>query len=179
MKQVFIAVFILFLFQVTFAQDFNYIGVKKCATCHKPAKIGNQFGIWSEGSHAKAFEVLKSEEAKKVATKMGIADPATDAKCLKCHVTGFAAPAANKEATLTQEEGVSCEACHGPGSGYKSMKVMKQLVAGEVEPASVGLIAGADNFKAQCVKCHNEESPTYKPFVYEESVKKIAHPMPK
>ena len=29
-----------------------------------------------------------------------------------------------------KEEGVTCEACHGPGSGYNSMKVMKQMIYG-------------------------------------------------
>jgi hypothetical protein len=29
-----------------------------------------------------------------------------------------------------------------------------------------------------CKTCHNEESPTYRPFNYEEKVKVIAHPDP-
>ena len=30
-----------------------------------------------------------------------------------------------------------------------------------------------------CKKCHNEESPSYKPFDYKKRVKEIAHPVPK
>ena len=30
------------------ADDYIYTGVKKCKTCHKPAKIGGQYGIWLE-----------------------------------------------------------------------------------------------------------------------------------
>jgi hypothetical protein len=30
-----------------------------------------------------------------------------------------------------------------------------------------------------CVKCHNTDSPFYKPFVFADMAKKIAHPKPK
>ena len=81
-----------------------------------------------------------------------------------------------KPLVLTLEEGVSCEACHGPGSAYKTNAVMKALYAGTQKGADVGLV---DPKKELCVKCHNPESPTYKPFKFEEAVKKIAHPVPK
>jgi len=74
------------------------------------------------------------------------------------------------------EEGVSCEACHGPGSQYKSLKVMKDIAAGTVKGADVGL---ATPDKTLCVKCHNTKSPTFKEFKFEEAAKKIAHPLPK
>ena len=76
---------------------------------------------------------------------------------------------------VTNEEGVSCEACHGPGSGYYKMSTMKKLYAGEIEDATVGL---AKPDEALCVKCHNEESPTYQPFDFATFSAKIAHPVP-
>ena len=79
-------------------------------------------------------------------------------------------------ATLTMEEGVSCESCHGPGSAYKKMKTMKGLAAGTIEPASVGLIADP---KKNCTKCHNSESPTFKEFNLEKQWAKIKHAVPK
>ena len=111
------------------------------------------------------------------AEKAGIkGDPQQAAECLVCHVTAYNAPAAQKEATLTMEEGVSCEACHGAGSEYKSMKVMKDITAGKAKRADFGLIAPDE---AVCKTCHNPKSPTYKEFKFEEAVKKIAHPLPK
>lgn len=158
------------------ASKFNYIGVAKCKMCHKGEKKGNIFEKWQERKHAKAYETLATEQSKEVAKKVGIkGDPQQAAECLVCHVTAYNAPAEQKEATLTMEEGVSCEACHGPGSEYKSMKVMKDITAGTVNGADFGLIAPDEEL---CVSCHNPKSPTYKEFKYEEAVKKIAHPMP-
>ncbi len=175
MKHLILAFLLLIMFQFTYAGDFKYVGVKKCKSCHKSKKIGDQTGIWLKSSHAGAFETLKNEDSKKIADKMGIKDATTDAKCLKCHVTAYEAPAEAKMATLTNEEGVSCEACHGPGSVYKKMSTMKGLAKGTVKAADVGLIT---DMEKECVKCHNPESPTYKKFVFAEKIKLIAHPVP-
>jgi len=157
------------------ASKFNYVGVKKCKMCHKGEKKGKIFEKWQEQGHAKAFATLATEESKAIAKKMGIKEEPQQAKeCLVCHVTAYKAAAAQKEA-LTMEEGVSCEACHGPGSKYKSLKVMKGITAGTMKGADYGLI---EPDKKVCVTCHNEKSPTYKPFKFEEATKKIAHPMP-
>ena len=106
-----------------------------------------------------------------IAKEKGIADPAKDAKCLKCHST---AGSIDKSliASLTVEEGVSCESCHGPGSVYKSMKIMKSREL----CLENGLILPVEEV---CKKCHNAESPTFKSFNFEESIAKIAHPKPK
>jgi hypothetical protein len=155
---------------------FKYVGVKKCTMCHKTEKSGNQYGLWLEDGHSKAYTVLATEEAKKVATAAGITgDPQQAKECLVCHVVAFDAPAEKKDVTLTLEEGVSCEACHGPGSEYKTMKAMKQIFAGEVKGADLGLVEPTE---ALCITCHNPKSPTYKEFKFEEAVKKIAHPVP-
>ncbi len=159
------------------ASKFNYIGVKKCKMCHKGEKKGNIFEKWEAKKHSKAYATLATEESKEVAKKVGIkGDPQQAAECLVCHTTAYKAPAAQKEATLTLEEGVSCEACHGPGSEYKSMKVMKDITAGKVKPCDYGLMTPD---KEVCVNCHNPKSPTYKEFKFEEAVKLIAHPLPK
>lgn len=158
------------------ADKAQYVGAVKCKMCHSSAARGNQYGIWSNSSHAKAFAALASDEAKAVAKKAGVeGDPQKSAKCLKCHVTAFDAPAAAKAATFNQEEGVECEVCHGPGSLYMSMKVMKGLAAGTQDAKAVAFNPGD---KTKCVKCHNQESPTYKPFKVEEAFKLIAHPAP-
>ena len=155
---------------------FKYVGVKKCTMCHKTEKSGNQYESWLKDSHSKAYTTLASEESKKVAQTAGITgDPQQAKECLVCHVVAYNAPAEQKEATLTMEEGVSCEACHGPGSEYKTMKAMKQIFAGEVKGADLGLVEPTE---ALCVTCHNPKSPTYKEFKFEEAVKKIAHPVP-
>ncbi len=156
------------------AQDSHkYIGAKKCKTCHKKAKIGEQFKVWQEGPHAGAFKTLSSEKALKVASERGIADPSKAGECLKCHSTyAKHKDQLDKKTKLTLEEGVSCESCHGPGSDYKKKKIMKdQKLA-----ISKGLIIPDEK---TCRKCHNENSPTMKEFDFEKAKDKIKHPRPK
>ncbi len=156
--------------------EFKYVGVKKCYMCHKGERKGEIYEKWLSRKHSKAYETLASEQSMQVAKEAGIkGEPQEAPECLVCHVTGYNAPDSQKEETLTLEEGVSCEACHGPGSEYKSLKVMKGITKGELDGAEYGL---ADPDEANCKTCHNEKSPTYKEFVYEEAVKQIAHPLP-
>ncbi len=163
---------VLFLFSASFAAH-KYVGEKKCKMCHKLEKYGNQQEVWENSLHSKAFETLGTAKAKEAAKKLGIDDPQKSEKCLRCHVAGYDAPAEEKAATYSMEEGVSCEACHGPGSDYKKMKVMKDKDAA----IAAGLIMPKEK---TCKKCHTPEgNEFYKEFNYEKFWAKIAHPLPK
>ncbi len=72
-------------------------------------------------------------------------------------------------------QSVGCESCHGAGSAYKSSSTMKSIYANEIDGKTVGLHTIN---KETCIACHNEKSPTFKPFNFEERVKVIAHPIP-
>ena len=171
-----LTVVVLFTFEGTaLAKDPQFVGTKKCKMCHNSKKSGQQFSIWEASAHANSFATLASEESKAIAKKMGIADPQKSDQCLSCHVTGAGKDAAMFDKSFSQEEGVGCEACHGPGSEYKSMKVMKGITAGTMSGADYGLIAADE---AQCKTCHNEKSPTFKGFDYKTYWGKIAHPVP-
>lgn len=150
-----------------YSQEYEYIGAPKCKMCHNKPETGKQYDLWKASGHAKAFETLKSAEALKIGQAKGIAEPCKDQKCLKCHAT--AAINANLNAGITMEEGVSCESCHGAGSGYKALNVMKshELSVGK------GLIVPTEKL---CRTCHNAESPTFKAFDFATASKKIAHP---
>lgn len=152
------------------AQDFEYIGAAKCKMCHNKPATGGQYKIWAAGPHANAMKSLSSEKALAIAKERGIADPAKDAACIKCHST-VGSTDENLHVGLKITEGVSCETCHGPGSAYKSNTVMKD----RAKSIEKGLIIPDEKL---CKDCHNEESPTYKPFNYAEAVKIIAHPNP-
>ena len=101
------------------AQQFTYVGAQKCAMCHKSEAQGRQYVIWEGTKHAKSFEALTSPKAAEAAKAMGVDKPAEDPRCLKCH-----APLADKAPEL-KAEGVSCETCHGPGSAYRKLNIMK------------------------------------------------------
>lgn len=149
----------------------EFIGTKKCALCHKTEKQGNQFAIWQNSKHAKAFETLGTPEAKEVAAKMGIDNPQESPACLECHSTAYYFSAEKVTDMVALEDGVSCESCHGPGKDYMKKSIMEDREAAIAN----GLIIGD---KEMCLKCHNERSPTFKPFNYEERWEQIKHPVP-
>jgi hypothetical protein len=119
------------------APKYTYVGKEKCKLCHKVA----EYDSWSTTVHAKAWEALKPEEQK-------------NDSCIVCHSTG-------KDAAGVLLTGVQCEACHGPGSAYKSQANMKDkklaMAAGLIEPT-----------KEVCVKCHNDKSPNFKGFDFDK-----------
>jgi hypothetical protein len=155
---------------------FKYIGSKACMPCHMTPKSGAAYKIWQASKHAQAFATLATPAAKEIAKKEGVADPQKDAKCLKCHDTAFGVEAAQLTPTFKPGEGVGCEVCHGPGSEYKTMQVMKDIDTGKIKGETVGLMKANEK---TCLKCHNSEAPMSKPFNFAEASKKIAHPTPK
>jgi len=136
--------------------EHQYVGAKKCKICHKDV-----YQAWEESGHATTFADLTEEEQKKE-------------ECVTCHITGVD----EDGETLVN---VQCEACHGPGSDYKSPKV-KSRKKWEENPEEMrklaqeaGLISvpGPDN----CTQCHKKEgNPNFKPFDYEEMKGKV-HPV--
>ena len=150
----------------------EYVGAEACARmCHKTAKKGEQLRIWQESRHAKAYETLATPEAIAVGKKLGIKDPQKSDVCLACHTTAHGVSDDLKGTKFSHTEGVGCESCHGPGSLYKKMKIMKD----REQAIAKGLTIPDEK---TCAQCHNEKSPTYKPFNFEEYHKKIAHPKP-
>lgn len=152
----------------------KYVGTKTCSMCHKQEKIGKQYVIWQNSKHAQAYKTLQTKEADKVAKDKGFKTKAVDTpECLKCHASGYDVEASLLTPKFKIEDGVQCETCHGPGSEYKSKKVMedKKLAVEK------GLII-YDNPETLCMKCHNEESPFYKGFNFKERWAQIKHSVP-
>lgn len=148
------------------AKKHSYVGSKACKVCHMGEKKGKMWEIWMESKHAKSMAALDSAKGE---TK--------NPMCLKCHTTGCGVGGYGAEGmeALAVAEGlgsVGCEACHGPGSDYKAMTVMKDKNAA----IAAGLIVPGEKV---CVTCHNVESPTFKGFKFDEYVAKIAHHIPK
>lgn len=135
----------------------------------KTEKQGKQQPIWQASSHDKAFAVLKTPEVQKVAEKAGVKSAAHEAEqCVKCHTTAAGVAAANLKPSFVKEDGVQCETCHGPGSEYKVMAVMKdhaEAVAAGLTPISVQ----DGSAEKLCKTCHNQQSPTFKGFNFKEA----------
>lgn len=166
--------------------DKTYIGSSKCKICHNAKKDGEIWNVWKASSHAKAFETLSSEEAIAVAKEKGIAKPPSEApECLKCHVTAADPATGAVPAGVIAKDGISCEACHGPGSLHQEDGKKKKK--GEEVDLSVNQHRPTE---ADCVKCHNADNPTWKEdrytkedgtktgFDFKQAYEKIKHEIP-
>ena len=133
-----VAIVLLFLAVSLYAQEKTYIGADKCKLCHKI-----EYTSWAATKHAKAFDSLKPEDRAKK-------------ECVECHVTGG----------KTEMPGVQCEACHGPGSQYKTISIMKD----KQKAIAAGLVIPTEK---NCVQCHNKKSPNFKGFNFVEMAPKV------
>jgi hypothetical protein len=104
-----------------------YVGPTACANslCHgSPVRrrdydvLQNEYYTWlNQDRHRRAFEALFDERSAVIASNLRLETPAAEARlCLDCHAL---APAPQLQARrLEVEDGVSCESCHGPASGW-------------------------------------------------------------
>jgi hypothetical protein len=150
--------------------EFQYVGSQVCRDCHLARATGGQSVHWMKTAHARAFWELKTDWARFLASVReeyrDIEDPSAEWRCLKCHVTGAQDRVARPADTFRREEGVGCEACHGPGSAYIDPTIMADR---EAFLAHGGHIPD----EAICRSCHEDDR-----FQYEERLPKIAHPRP-
>jgi len=158
-KIVFLVLSMMFIFSVIYSGDFNYVGVKKCKLCHKGERKGMVYEKWLERAHSHAFETLKKKGEEK------------NPKCLKCHTTGFNEGGYKiGDPEAAKFEGVQCESCHGPGSVYKKVKIMKNR--------ELALENGLVNITEEtCTSCHDSTkgAPVKEEFDYQKALKVIDH----
>jgi len=145
----------------------RHVGTLTCAACHKGPAMGYQFSKWRMSAHARAYAVLATDEAKKIAKQQGLKnDPQTSPACLTCHTTAYHRPTEGEMEMYSVYEGVGCEACHGAGSHYYPEAVMRDARAAK----AAGL---KDVTRQTCLDCH--ENAHDKPFDHDQALKTIAH----
>ena len=165
--------------------EHRYVGVRKCAGCHKKITLGNQRAVWQRGPHHAAMKTLESPVSIAIAKKLEIAGPPSEApQCLSCHVTAFGVPAEGFAYEIDKADGVQCESCHGPGRDYRKKSIMS-----DPELAAEKGLWDSDD-PAICTRCHNSESPTFDPkrfrrpdgttsaFDFDLAREQILHPIP-
>jgi hypothetical protein len=141
----------------------DYVGSEKCGICHAAETIGNQYDKWLRTPHAKAVLILRTSDAAALGKKLSIKNPAEDRQCLKCHATGGGTN------PKLPEEGVGCEACHGPGSSYHEYGNHVDTVnrPGAYETAlknGMYPVLGISSIKKRekmCLSCHNSRRPCF------------------
>lgn len=121
----------LLVFQPVIAADAptrQYEGVASCAgtTCHGRIEADgavvrqDELARWQEpsspgGAHSRAYAVLRGQRAHQITATLGMGEPTAAPACLGCHSTPTAGA---RGARFQVGDGVGCEACHGPASGW-------------------------------------------------------------
>lgn len=142
------------------AQGFQAVGPNECLNCHDHAEertwyekkeIPEVQRIFPDKSanagHINSLKQLEAAKSKEFAAAIGLADKYdVNGACVSCHATVFAGDA---------NAGVSCESCHGPGSGY--LKPHQTKGAYEESVARYGmtrLVGNVQGWTQQCTNCH-------------------------
>jgi tetratricopeptide (TPR) repeat protein len=160
------------------AQGATYIGVKKCKSCHF-----KQWNSWRKTKMAQTFDVLKPGARKEEKAKLKFdpnKDYTRDATCLGCHTSGYGFPGgyvvpadgdAEAKKQAADNTGITCEACHGPGS--KATTVLEEIKENK-RPYTFAELRAVGFHRAgvrSCTPCHNASDPGKEPgyhFPYEE-----------
>jgi hypothetical protein len=115
-------------------RPFQFLGAGSCASasCHNSPDTtrlkGREYAVCLTDKHDRAYGVLLEERSKKIEQRYhGLGDwqsaqPERDLLCLKCHVhpemERVSSRIVNGVRPFRLEDGVSCEACHGPAERW-------------------------------------------------------------
>ena len=107
----------------------TYVGVASCGgtTCHGRSEGDgavvrqDELMLWQDpstaaGAHSRAYAILREPRSQVIAQRLGIGQASTAPECLGCHAT----PAGQRGTRFLTTDGVGCESCHGPASGWLS-----------------------------------------------------------
>ena len=159
------------------AKDPLYIGAQACGSCHTGPTAGHQFEKWQLTAHAKAYTSLAQPESREIVRLSGLTgDPYQLRMCLGCHATASEAEDWEKLPEFRPQDGLQCEACHGPGSEYASEELMR-------DPAKARAAGLMTPTKDDCRICHRPKGShdtvlARKPFDIDAAWATIAHPTP-
>lgn len=92
-----------------------YVGSGRCLKCHKKTHP-EHVKRWAE-TKFKTFERLRKEPDFQKGNKR------YRSLCYRCHTTGY-----REDKDLYAEQGVGCEACHGPGEVYSELMAGKKTI---------------------------------------------------
>ena len=138
----------------------GYVGLRTCAAaaCHgREGKAPgdsiwrNEYQTWaSEDKHSNTFLLLYNESSQAMAQRLGLGNPVEEDRCLACHSIN----PANREEDFDISEGVSCEACHGPASGWVDSHYTEGHT--RVQSLAAGMFDTKDLVRRTeiCLSCH-------------------------
>lgn len=140
----------------------KYNGPGGCASssCHgsiQPRQIThvsqNEYSIWAgQDKHARAYQVLSNAVSLRIGKILNIGRPDQSQKCLACHALSVLSE--QRAETFELVDGVSCESCHGPASGWLGPHTTKDWP--HEKSVQLGMYDTRDLIKRseRCLACH-------------------------
>ena len=143
------------------AEAGNYVGPGSCSAvaCHGAIRavsgsriFQTEYSTWvALDRHARATEVLGNAVSQRMGRILGVGNPLQAPKCLACH--SLDVPASERGRNFAAE-GVSCEACHGPATGWLGYHVTKDATHAESIRRGMYDTKDAVRRTEKCLTCH-------------------------
>lgn len=142
-----------------------YLGVVSCAGsgCHgSPAPVANapvlmnEYDSWVHApapTHVRAYDALLLPRSRQIARNLQLpAAPEQSNLCLDCHTLNV--PASKVSGAVDATDGVSCESCHGPASGWRAGHVEEGWTHEKSVAAGMTDLRDLPTRARTCLACH-------------------------
>ena len=141
----------------------KYIGPGSCAatSCHGSVKpvagsriLQNEYSTWIvKDKHSRAYQALTSDIGERIARILKLNAKAEEApKCLACHALYTTPEQRGRPFELS--EGVSCENCHGPASGWLGPHTTRDWPHEKSVAVGMRDVRDVIHRTEKCLECH-------------------------
>jgi hypothetical protein len=146
---------------------FRSKGADLCVKCHRSPQ-GDWCDVattatWRHDAHSRAHLALSTDNDRTRAMEQALGIKAAEtASCVACHTHAADEPPIEEE-TDVLHAGISCETCHGAGSGYLEPHMQKSwrfLASAEKEAFGMRDLRHPVTKAANCLSCHLGEVAT-------------------
>ncbi len=144
-------------------QPSKYIGPGSCAatSCHGSVRpvagsriLQNEYSTWIiQDKHSRAYQALTGDVGERMARILKLGAKAEESpKCLACHALSVSPEQRGRAFEIS--EGVSCENCHGPASGWLGPHTTKSWP--HEKSVALGMHDTRDfiHRTEKCLECH-------------------------
>jgi hypothetical protein len=114
----------------------------------------NEYSIWVvKDKHSKAYSALNGAIGERMARILKLGAKAEESpKCLACHA--LAVPPEQRGRTFDLSEGVACESCHGPASGWLGAHTARDSTYEQSVTAGMTDTRNPVKRTERCLTCH-------------------------
>lgn len=146
---------------------FAFKGTTLCTRCHRSPQgewcDEATTTAWRHDAHSRSHLALSSDNPRTRAMEQALGiTAARTAACVACHTRPADEPPVEEENEFVHA-GISCETCHGPGSGYfepHMEKAWRFLTSTEKEALGMRDLRDPVTKAANCLSCHLGEVGT-------------------